>query len=269
MSVALESLKNYVRGPSSQNQSEDTVLLQVTHSNLKARFHELRFDLHTTIGNVKERLRTHTGTAVESMHLQLFDDENTKLYDLVEDSRPLGYYSPSDGYCIHIVDLDPGSLAAGGWLEDTSLIEKYTISDDAYNQRGDTYRKFKEKRLAEDPTWTLQKEMASRRGVPLPEVQPMDDSYLEDVASGIKVGDRCEVDPGGKRGLVKFVGRAETLNPGFWVGVQYDEPVGKHDGLVKGKRYFTCPSPFGSMLRPDKLKVGDYPERDPFDDEEI
>lgn len=51
----------------------------------------------TTVGNVKERLRTHTGTAVESMHLQLLDDENTKLYDLVEDDRPLGYYSPADG----------------------------------------------------------------------------------------------------------------------------------------------------------------------------
>lgn len=38
-------------------------------------------------------------------------------------------------YCIHIVDLDPGSLAAGGWLEDTSLIEKYTISDESYNKR--------------------------------------------------------------------------------------------------------------------------------------
>lgn len=46
-----------------------------------------------------------------------------------------------------------------------------------------------------------------------------------------KVGYRCEVEPGEKRGVVKFVGRAETLAPGFWVGVQYDEPLGKHDGM--------------------------------------
>ena len=45
-----------------------------------------------------------------------------------------------------------------------------------------------------------------------------------------KVGDRCEVEPGEKRGVVKFVGRAESLAPGFWVGVQFDEPLGKHDG---------------------------------------
>lgn len=46
-----------------------------------------------------------------------------------------------------------------------------------------------------------------------------------------KVGDRCEVDPGAKRGVVKYVGRAESLAPGFWVGIQYDEPLGKHDGM--------------------------------------
>lgn len=47
----------------------------------------------------------------------------------------------------------------------------------------------------------------------------------------IKVGDRCQVEPGEKRGVVKFVGQAETLGPGFWIGVQYDEPLGKHDGM--------------------------------------
>lgn len=46
----------------------------------------------------------------------------------------------------------------------------------------------------------------------------------------IQVGDRCEVEPGEKRGVVKFVGRAENIAPGFWIGVQYDEPLGKHDG---------------------------------------
>ena len=47
----------------------------------------------------------------------------------------------------------------------------------------------------------------------------------------MKVGDRCQVEPGEKRGVVKYVGRAESLGPGYWVGIQYDEPLGKHDGM--------------------------------------
>ncbi|KAF3677843.1 Tubulin-folding cofactor B [Capsicum annuum] len=91
----------------------------------------------------------------------------------------------------------------------------------------------------------------------------------EDMTLDRKIGDRCEVEPGERRGTVKFVGRAETLAPGFWVGIKFDEPAGKHDGMVKGKRYFECPPLHGAMVRPDKVKIGDYPEKDPFEDEEI
>lgn len=52
----------------------------------------------------------------------------------------------------------------------------------------------------------------------------------------IKVGERCEVEPGDegglhKRGVVRFVGPTEFGNKlGVWIGIQYDEPVGKNDG---------------------------------------
>ncbi|XP_076955010.1 tubulin-folding cofactor B-like [Bidens hawaiensis] len=234
--------------------ADDSALLRVTHSNLKTFASDVRFSLESTVEAVKDKLWKKCGTAVTSMSLQLYDDTGAKVADVNDNSRPFGFYSPLDGYRLHIVDLDPSSVTSGGWLEDTSLVEKYTISDEAYDKLDGTYRKFKEK---------LGPRNASAQG------SKITDDYMEDLCANIKVGDRCQVEPGDKRGVVKFVGRAEGLAPGFWVGIQYDEPLGKHDGLVKGTRFFECPPLHGAMVRPDKVKVGDYPERDPFEDEEI
>ena len=50
-------------------------------------------------------------------------------------------------------------------------------------------------------------------------------------------GDRCKTEPGGRNAEVRFVGKVPGMR-GFWVGVQYDEKVGKNDGVLNGKRYF-------------------------------
>ncbi|CAD5166220.1 tubulin-folding cofactor B-like [Musa acuminata AAA Group] len=232
---------------------DDSVVLRVTHANVKSFSADVRFSLEMTVESVKEKLWKKCGTAVDSMVLELYDDAGSKVCDLSDATRPFGFYSPQDGYRLHIIDLDPSSVTSGGWLEDTSLVEKYTISEDAYNKLDNNFRKFKEKMVSQNP-------MAKEN--------KLSENYMEDLCANIKVGDRCEVEPGEKRGIVKFVGRAEALGPGFWVGIQYDEPLGKHDGTVKGKRYFDCPPQHGVMLRPDKVKVGDYPERDPFEEDE-
>ncbi len=49
---------------------------------------------------------------------------------------------------------------------------------------------------------------------------------------GIEVGMRCSVqitEDSEKRGIVQYVGKTD-FKPGYWVGVQYDEPLGKHNG---------------------------------------
>ena len=58
-----------------------------------------------------------------------------------------------------------------------------------------------------------------------------------------------------------FVGRVAELPIGLWVGVKYDEPVGKNDGSVKGVRYFECLDKYGGFVRPDTCRsIGDFPE---------
>ena len=88
-----------------------------------------------------------------------------------------------------------------------------------------------------------------------------DEEHMEAEAAGLEVGARCEVE-GGRRGQVKFVGKCEGLPLGYWVGVQYDEPVGKNDGSAKGRRYFECPPGYGAFVRPNLVRAGDFPPHD-------
>eukprot|EP00320_Phaeocystis_rex_P000537 CAMPEP_0119092436 /NCGR_PEP_ID=MMETSP1178-20130426/159759_1 /TAXON_ID=33656 /ORGANISM="unid sp, Strain CCMP2000" /LENGTH=305 /DNA_ID=CAMNT_0007076011 /DNA_START=46 /DNA_END=963 /DNA_ORIENTATION=- len=275
-----EALREYVTWDSGlQNKGESTVLLHVTHSNLKAHFMELRLDRHMTIERVKEKMRTHCGTGSAFMHLTLMNEHKQVVADMSDDSLKLGYFSPQDGWTIHITDLDANSLSANGGLEDVSLVKKYEISEEDYLKRDGNFRSWKAEKLKQDPTWTFSKQIKRQQDekrmrddpnfVPEPEKQPVtDDEHMADLAAAMKPGDRCEVNPGGKRGEVKFVGKIPAIAPGWWVGVMYDEPVGKNDGTCKGKRFFECPPRFGGFLRPDKVTAGDYPELDLFDEED-
>jgi len=265
--AANEAMKAYVQGDTGASQAEHIVRIQVSHSNLKAKFMEIRLDKHLTIQEVAEKLRRHCGTGCDSMVLQLFNQAQQFVCVLDDYDRKLGYYSPEDGYGIHILDTNPHSMSAGGWLEDVSLVKKYEISEDAYNKRDNTTRKWIAEQKAKDPTWTLQKEMMRRKDPNWkPPNEVTDPEYLAEEASKITVGDRCEVQPGGRRGEVKFVGKVEELNLGYWVGVALDEPVGLGDGSAKGVRYFDCLGPkYGTFARPDKVTVGDFP--DLFDEE--
>jgi tubulin-folding cofactor B len=65
---------------------------------------------------------------------------------------------------------------------------------------------------------------------------------------------------------LRFVGRVEGLAAGYWVGVALDEPCGKNDGSVKGRRVFECAPGHGVFARPDKIVVGDFPPVDDFSD---
>ena len=90
-----------------------------------------------------------------------------------------------------------------------------------------------------------------------------------ETVNGIEVDMRCEVRPGNRRGKVAFVGEVPELGSGgYWVGIIFDEPVGKTDGTTKtGKTYFDAPGPgFGGFIRGKNLEVGDFPERDIMDE---
>lgn len=164
--------------------------------------------LQMTIGALKAKLATHTGTSAADARLTLVDGSGRVVAPMDDDARPLGFYSPQDGFTIRMVDTNPHSLAATGWLDDVSKVEKYVMSDADYSAREGTYRAHAAAMRAIDPAWTAARELAARRGEAAPEgrAAPGPD-FQEDEAAGLSVGARCEVSPGGRRGVIRCAGR--------------------------------------------------------------
>lgn len=67
----------------------------------------------------------------------------------------------------------------------------------------------------------------------------------------IEVGDRCVLIDG-RVGTVRYAGQTQFAK-GNWFGVALDKPEGKHNGMVKGKRYFDCPPQHGVFVRMNKI----------------
>ena len=71
-----------------------------------------------------------------------------------------------------------------------------------------------------------------------------------------------------KRGTIRFSGKVH-FEEGWWLGVEYDEPVGKNDGSVGGERYFSCQAKYGVFVKPNCVKAGDFPPKELFLDDEM
>ncbi|XP_025423831.1 tubulin-folding cofactor B-like [Sipha flava] len=75
----------------------------------------------------------------------------------------------------------------------------------------------------------------------------------------IEVGQRCCIRLSNKpvrTGTVMYKGRLNGKH-GYWVGVKYDKPYGRHDGCLDGKRYFETSHKHGSFITPSAIEIGD------------
>ncbi|CDU23767.1 related to Tubulin-specific chaperone B [Sporisorium scitamineum] len=182
------------------------------------------------------------------------------------ENRTLEELGVVDGMAIKVLDTRPKELIQT--YTDESLVEKFVMDDDTYAARRDTVLAFKQRnKLGRfDPSKDANSSTTS-------------EGPTEQLPENLVTGARCQVDLSGsganqRKGTVRFVGPTKFAT-GTWVGVEYDEPVGKNDGSVAGERYFTCRSDFGGFVRPDKVQVGDFPvddfdlDLDEDDDEEI
>eukprot|EP00090_Calanus_glacialis_P040977 TRINITY_DN7180_c0_g1_i2.p1 TRINITY_DN7180_c0_g1~~TRINITY_DN7180_c0_g1_i2.p1 ORF type:complete len:672 (+),score=124.75 TRINITY_DN7180_c0_g1_i2:72-2087(+) len=75
----------------------------------------------------------------------------------------------------------------------------------------------------------------------------LDKKYLE-VGQGVMCIHNREM------AVVKYIGHTDFA-PGIWVGLEIKNPKGKHNGIVKERRYFTCKEGHGVMVKPRTLSV--------------
>ena len=68
--------------------------------------------------------------------------------------------------------------------------------------------------------------------------------------------------------MIKYIGEVPGMTSGHWVGVSFDEPVGRSDGYAKGVKIFDCMPKYGGFIRGKNVSVGDYRVRDIMDDDE-
>ncbi|XP_042271208.1 tubulin-folding cofactor B [Thunnus maccoyii] len=212
-----------------------------------------RFNRGISIADLKGKLEMVMGTPSSCMDLELFGVNDKFLQKMDDNEAMLGSYPVDDDCRIHVIDRSGGQL---GEFSDVSKVEKFELSDDAYEKKTDTARSFMKKqrvgRFNEEEMAKKKAENAARE-----EEQKV-------AADAISVGSRCQVQVSGqptKVGTVMYVGTAD-FKPGYWVGVKYDEPLGKHDGSVDGKQYFECENKYGAFVKPLTVTVGDFPEED-------
>lgn len=234
------------------------MLLIVTHSALTLSA-EKHLPTNVPLSQLKQQLYRITGTPPERQALELRDrTTGAVLCGAMDDELSLDDYGVQELMRLHVVDTDPLSQARAAELEDVSRVEKYVMSDEQYNARRDTFRKFKaaHREMFDRPVAGAAPQDASAQVPPVAPAAP---------PAGIHVGDRCKVVPEGadasveRRGVVRFVGTVRGRT-GYWVGVELDEPMGTMDGTVAGARIFECGPGHGLLVEPGCVTCGDFPE---------
>ncbi|XP_076235334.1 tubulin-binding cofactor B [Calliopsis andreniformis] len=234
----------------------DFVNLSITTSSQQSYCVERRFQKGITIDEFKGKLELVTGGNSATMTVEVYDKNDKLICKLDDGQRLLGSYPIDDGMRIHVIDNFSGT-------EENLNVEKFEISEEEYAKRTDTVKAFLEKnKLGKYNEEEMRKKAEEKR---------QEEQAEEAAAQLCKVGDRCEVcvpNQPRRRATIMYVGKTH-FKEGWWVGVKYDEPLGKNDGMVNGKRYFECLPKYGGFVKPVHVKVGDFPEEDYDMDEEL
>lgn len=185
---------------------------------------------------------------------------------LVGDSR----FGLTKGSEIEVVDERPAGARAAIDFSDVGSVEKYVMPEEQYEKLNDSVLAWKKRqglgRFATSAESKSQADLAQER---------TEHDRQEIQKRGIQVGTRCRVNESDeRRGSIRFVGEVEGLGGAkeegcVWIGVEFDEPVGKNNGVVDitvdeggerkkvQHRVFECKGAnYGGLVRPATVEAG-------------
>ncbi|XP_004517622.1 tubulin-folding cofactor B [Ceratitis capitata] len=227
------------------NSGEDYVKVNISNSKNDSIALDLKFAKSLTVGQLKCKLEIITGGNAATMQLELYNGDRlvTKLQD---DAILVGALPIETGMRIHVIDNF-------NWIVD---VEKFELTDEQYETKQDTVRNF----LKKNRMGKYNEEEARQKEEKLQKQKQLE----QERAELCHIGGRCQVTvPGNpvRRGTVRYNGQIEGKK-GIFIGVEYDEPLGKNNGSVDGKCYFSCAPNYGGFVPPTAVEVGDFPPED-------
>ncbi|KAG6614024.1 Tubulin-specific chaperone B [Phytophthora cinnamomi] len=218
-----------------ENVPEGVVCLLITHSNLKLQMVDIRLDLHGTVGELRHKVYQHTGTARRR-------DARRRVGLRAAGRRPAdaGLLQRGERHAAARRGQGPVLAVQGGGLEDVSSAQRSEKTVRAY------------KREQPPRNWKPKTMMNAAR----PATDAATVSGPESVAS-MKVGDRCEVQPGGRRGQVQYVGEIPEIALATGWACSSTNPWAKATAPSR-TRPTSREQKFGGFVRPHNVVVGDF-----------
>lgn len=241
------------------------ITVQVTSSLTNS---ERRISTNWTLRYFKQRLETITGIPPDDQQLLVFKNSfTTEGKDLKgssfadEERLTLAQLSVPPLARIQVNDTRPESELND--LDNEANTQFFELDDADYEKRSDSVRRWKQdNKLGRfDPSFVAKKEGLQKLN--------------EKKAAELTVGSRFRTvnnKDGERRGTIRYVGKVPEIDAeSTWAGVEFDEPVGKNNGSIKGVQYFSAKPNYGGFIRPAQIEEGDFPEESLFsdDDDEI
>lgn len=234
-----------------ENQLSDMLEVFICTKLSEPEINTRRYRKGMTINDLKNKLEMITGRSAGTMILSAYDKDKL-VAKLDDDDSQLGSYPVENGMFL-LVD-DPAYEAS-----DQDSIDGYKMTEEEYNAKQETLKSFlKNNKLGKyNPEYLKQREQENLE-------KEQQENIEKEQIDKMEIGQRCCIRLPNKpvqHGTVMYKGRLDDKS-GYWVGVKYDEPYGKHNGTLNGKKYFETLPKYGSFVSPSAVEIGDFPVLD-------